>query len=409
MNIETRLLHRALNDKNLNLLIERGVEDLWFTDETDRRIWRFAKEHFKNYGECPSSAALLENFPSYSSLDVEDSIDYLLDTLVTNRRNVSITTTIRTAISHIESSQDYDEALLALNRGLVKLEEDGFTKSTDLDLTKDPMKRWDEYEERKNLPDGLLGYSTGIPTIDLATNGLQKGQLVVLVATPKTGKSTLSLQVALNIHKEGHSTFFQSFEMTNQEQQNRYDAMRARVSHQRLQTGKLTNEEEVRFKAKLQSLQDYPYKFWLSDAGRSSTISSIVSKIQLHKPDVVFLDAVYMMTDEISGEFGTPLALTNITRNLKKVAQKFNIPIFITTQALTWKLNKGRLSADSIGYSSSFFQDADVLFGLEREDESVDDTRLLRILASRNTGTVSVSMLWDWDSGQFRELNEDDL
>ena len=72
-------------------------------------------------------------------------------------------------------------------------------------------------------------------------------------------------------------------------------------------------------------------------------------------------------------------------------------------------MRKGNVTADSIGYSSSFFQDADVLFGLQREDEDIDDTRLLKVLASRNSGPMEVSMLWDWETGQFREISSDDI
>jgi hypothetical protein len=72
-------------------------------------------------------------------------------------------------------------------------------------------------------------------------------------------------------------------------------------------------------------------------------------------------------------------------------------------------MKKGNVTADSIGYSSSFFQDADVIFGLQREEEDIDDTRLLKVLASRNTGPMEVSLLWDWNTGEFRELSSDDL
>ena len=72
-------------------------------------------------------------------------------------------------------------------------------------------------------------------------------------------------------------------------------------------------------------------------------------------------------------------------------------------------MRKGQVTADSIGYSSSFHQDADVIFGLQKQDENVDDTRLLKVLASRNSGLTQVDMLWDWDTGQFRELDENDL
>ena len=72
-------------------------------------------------------------------------------------------------------------------------------------------------------------------------------------------------------------------------------------------------------------------------------------------------------------------------------------------------MKKGQVTADSIGYSSSFHQDADVIFGLQREDENVDDTRLLRVVASRNGGLSEVSLMWDWNTGYFREISDDDL
>ena len=115
------------------------------------------------------------------------------------------------------------------------------------------------------------------------------------------------------------------------------------------------------------------------------------------------------MIDEQSGEANTPLALTNITRSLKRLAQRVDRPIVVSTQVLQWKMRKGKVTTDSIGYSSSFFQDADVLFGLEREDDTVDDTRILKVLAARNSGPTEASLLWDWNNGQFRELSGDDL
>ncbi len=49
------------------------------------------------------------------------------------------------------------------------------------------------------------------------------------------------------------------------------------------------------------------------------------------------------------------------------------------------------------------------LLGLEREDDTVDDTRILKVLAARNSGPTETSLLWDWNTGQFRELSGDDL
>lgn len=409
MNSEVRLLTRVIKERNISRLLLNNVTDTWFPDAEDKKVFVFLREHFVKYGECPSEELITETFPTYKFVESEDNIDFLIDDILVKRRKSSTVEIIRSAIDAIEKEQDHEKALLEIQRGVVKLEEDGFSETRDIDITADPMKRWEEYQERKNLPNGLRGLPTGFPTIDTATSGLQAGQLIVIVAPPKTGKSTLAMQIAHNVHMRGSVPLFQSFEMSNQEQVARYDAMRARMSHHRLLTGTLTDEEEARYKFKLENLTKMKHKFWLADAGNGATVSGVAGKVQLLRPEILFIDGVYLMIDEQSGEANTPLAITNITRALKRMAQRFSIPVVISTQVLTWKMKKGNVTADSIGYSSSFFQDADVLFGLQREDENVDDTRLLKVLASRNTGPSEVSMLWDWETGQFREISGEDI
>jgi replicative DNA helicase len=348
------------------------------------------------------------NFPAYQLQELTDSVDYLLDDLLDKRRKNSISSTLRLAVEEIQNNKDHESALMVMQGGIVRLEEEGLNKTSDVNLIQTTESRWEDYVFRKNNP-GLLGVATGFPTIDAVTNGLQKGQLIVVVATPKTGKSTLALQIANNIHKQGLSPMFQSFEMTNREQQDRYDSMRAQVSHNRLITGSLNADEEKRYKESLETMADDKTNFWLVDSAHGITVSAIQSKVQVLQPDVIFIDGVYLMLDEQTGESNTPQALTGITRSLKRLAQRMNKPVVITTQALNWKTKKGKVSTDSIGYSSSFLQDADVVFGLEKEDETVDDTRILKVMAARNSANVEASLMWDWASGMFREMNGDDV
>jgi hypothetical protein len=62
----------------------------------------------------------------------------------------------------------------------------------------------------------------------------------------------------------------------------------------------------------------------------------------------------------------------------------------------------GKVTADSIGYSSSFFQDSDVILGLEPVPD-YDDLRTLKIVASRNCGPSETSLTWKWETGCFHE------
>jgi replicative DNA helicase len=408
MNNEARLLSKIIETRNLGLALERSVNDTWFADSSDKNLFKFMHSHYAEYQECPSLDVIRENFPTYSVLQVDDSIDYLLDKMVESRRKVAIVNTIGNALDEIEKKKDHEAALVQIERGLIRLEEEGLNRSNDLEITAAAKRAKKDYEFRKNNP-GLLGLPTGFRTMDEATSGLQPGQLIVIVAPPKTGKSTLALQIAINCHLAGKVPMFMSFEMSNAEQVSRYFAMRARISHRRLMTGTLNPDEEARYYTKAENTELMEDKFWFVDSANGQTVSAVASKIQSKNPDIIFIDGTYLMIDELGADAGTPQAITNITRSLKRLAQKVNKPIVISTQALTWKMKKGQVSADSIGYSSSFHQDADVIFGLQREDENVDDTRLLRVIASRNGGLSEVSLLWDWDTGQFREVTNDDL
>jgi replicative DNA helicase len=408
MNNEARLISKIIADRNIGLALESSVNENWFADAADKKIFRFLHAHYTSYQECPSFDVVVENFPTYQLLDVQDNIHYLLDKLVETRRKAAIIYTIGEALDSIEKNQDHEGALTAIERGLIKLEESGLNRSNDLEITEAAKRAKEEYEFRKANP-GLLGMPTGFPTMDEATSGLQGGQLIVIVAPPKTGKSTLALQIALNAHLIGKVPMFMSFEMSNAEQKSRYYAMRSRISHRRLMTGTLNPDEETRYFKIVESIERMNERFWFVDSSGGQTVGAVASKVQSKNPDIVFIDGTYLMIDEQSGESNTPQAITNITRSLKRLAQKINKPIVISTQALTWKMKKGQVTADSIGYSSSFHQDADVIFGLQREDELVDDTRLLRVVASRNGGLSEVSLMWDWNTGHFREISDDDL
>jgi replicative DNA helicase len=398
---EVRLLSRAIRTRDISVLLEAGVQDDWFFVEENKAVWKFIRQHWTRYQEVPTGVTVLDNFPTYRLLAVDDNIDYLLDQLIEYRKRQSTISVVQDASEAIASG-DHNTAIAVLGQGVAKLLDEGSRESTDIDLTNNATKRFDEYLNVKTRPNGLLGIATGFKTIDQATAGLQPGQLITIIAPPKTGKSVLALQVAVNVHNDGFVPLFQSFEMNNIEQQHRHDAMRSHIAHSRLIRGALTKEEEARYQKVLEEMESM-HKFYLTDAVSAMTVTGLAAKIDKLRPDIVFVDGVYLMVDEITGEQNSPQALTNITRGLKQLAMAKKIPIVISTQVLLWKMKKRQVSADAIGYSSSFYQDSDVILGLQKQDEEDDTSRELRIVASRNCGPASSDLLWDWEEGKFEE------
>lgn len=402
---EHRLLSRVIKDGSLTPLLDRHVVPEWFTQDEHRRMAEFLMDWNSKYGQCPSPQAVKANVPGYRLLDVSDPVESMLDALIARKRQQSVIDAVKQAASTIAGG-DHESAIRDLRTSLGEVEKISTRVTTDMDLVETADQRFDWYEQVKNRPNGLLGLPTGFPTIDQATAGVQPEQLITLIASAKVGKSISSLQVAANVH--GHpshpSVMFQSFEMSNSEQQTRHDAMRAHISHSRLRRGELTPDEEIRYQKMLHKMSKMPNPLHLTDAPEGTTVSGLSAKIEeLGTPDFIVVDGVYLMIDEITGESSTAASLTNITRGLKRLAKKVKRPIFITTQALQWKMSKTRLSSSSVGYSSSFVQDSDVVLGLEKIDDEVDDARLLRVIMSRNCGPVETYLRWDFEHGRFEE------
>ncbi len=398
---ERRLMSRVIRDRDISLMLERNVDDTWFVNDEDKQVWKFVTRHYAKYSEVPTAVTVLDNYPTYRLLNVQDTAEYLLDQLIAYRRQQAAIRLVEDATEAIENN-DHEKALATLAKGISAIGDSGSLAVKELDLTEDPMARFKDYEELKARGGGLLGIPTGFSTIDLATGGLQGGQLITIIAPPKTGKSMLGLQTIINVHEAGYDVASQTFEMSNHEQTTRGDAMRAHVSHARLIRGALDPAEEVRYRRMLRKMSGYPNQFMLLDSTAGMTVPAIQGKCELLRPEVLLIDGAYFVTDAKTGEKNTPQAITNVTRDLKNLARRLDIPIIITTQTLLWKMKNGKVSADAIGYSSSFFQDSDVILGLDK-DEHNPDVRILRVVEARNCGPVEVDLIWDWNQGRFEE------
>ena len=397
---EYRLVSKVILDRNIIPVLEQGIKDDWIVDDDLRRVWKFVREHYANYREVPTAVAVNDNFPNFKTLKVEDSLDYLVDKMVEFRRRTMTRRGVEAVVESLNHN-DHEAALLEMSKAITLVNEQGVVGTTHLDVSKNPDIFCEEYQNVQGHK--LLGVPTGFEKIDEATAGFQGGQLITVIAPPKTGKSQIALRMAANVHVAGMTPMFQSFEMNNHEQALRFNAMSAHISTARLRQGKLTTEEEDRFLEHIDAMK-VAKPFHFVDAVGGLTVDSLIAKAEQLTPDILFVDGVYLMLDQVTGEANTPQALTNITRGLKRVAQKLDIPVIITTQTLLWKMKGGKVSADSIGYSSSFFQDSDVILGLDPV-EADEELPSLRVVQSRNSAPTETAITWKWDTGCFHDAD----
>jgi replicative DNA helicase len=401
---ERLLVSRVIQDKDLSDVADAGITPEFFGDPDNKAVFKAILRHKANYGEVPSLGTIKTDFPTYRFVKVEDSMQVLTDRLRELHTLALLEQGLADSVDAHEEG-NANAAMEALARTLANIAT-AVPNARDTDLTETGQERLARYLTLKDLPDGLRGVPTGFKTIDRATQGLQKEQLVCFVGPPKAGKSTLLLLAAMAAHLYGERPLFIGFEMSNEEQEERFDAIRAGISHARLRNGTLKKSEWDKLERALRELEAMPSFFLSSDSMNATTLTGVQSKIDAIRPTIVFVDGIYMMQDELGEAQGSSQALTNLTRGFKRMAKNLQIPIVISTQVLEWKMNKKKgITSDSIGYSSSFAQDSDVILGVESTDDA--NINKIKVVLARNCPPLETYCQWDWETGKFEELNED--
>lgn len=406
--VERDLIAKVIREQNMAALTEARITEAFFVDDEHLQVLGWMREHWTQYGSSPSEQALKANYPTYKLPVTPEPITYYVDQLRKTYQYDVVSKAVSEAGEYLQDDGDDATAVKVLTAALNDINET-VSPLRDHNLT-DPEafnRLYDFYDSLTENPDSLRGYTTGWPTIDLATMGLQNGQLVTFVGPPKAGKSTVLLSIADAIQRAGNEVLLISFEMSYEEQVARWVGIRAHLNYRRLLKGQMNDTDYKRLDKLHAKLKAGETKLVLSeDVSSTTTVSGIIAKIQQHKPQVLIIDGVYLMDDENGEPKGSSAAITNITRSLKRVAQIFGIPIVISTQTLYSKMRGQQVRASSIGYSSSFGQDSDTVIAIEpRENpDGGPDEHWLKVVLSRSGPKVEVQIDFDWNTSTFTEF-----
>ena len=372
-------------------------------------MYQWVLDYNNQHGAVPSERAF---HVAYGDIDIEDTgaetFSGLFDELLNAYRSRTVIAAVSDAMGPLDKD-DVSEAMAILSKGLQSASADT-ARLRDFNIIENWEARFERYKEMRDTPNALRGIPTGFSGLDRITHGLRPQQFVVMVGEPKRGKSLFELIMANACHRHGLRPMFISFEMSVAEQESRYDALNAKVPYDRILSGQLSEAEMERIRKSMVLSKNMQPFIMSEDSSSLTTVSAIAAKIQEYQPDAVYIDGMYLMDDEHGEPKGSPQALTNITRGTKRLAQRFDIPIVGTSQVLSWKLNNKRtraITADSIGYTSSFVQDADLVLGVERNPD-LDDQAIIRVVEARTAGRAEVHVKWDWQTMEFEEVYEVD-
>ena len=106
-------------------------------------------DHYTDYNEVPTAVTVKDHYPNFKVLDVEDTVDYLLDTMVDFRRRLLTRQGLEAAIGQLQDN-NHDAALLAMEATIARVNEQGILGIHELDLSKNTEERYKEYKALQN-------------------------------------------------------------------------------------------------------------------------------------------------------------------------------------------------------------------------------------------------------------------
>ncbi len=405
---EHLLISKVINDNDISHVVEAGIRPNHFSPQWEG-VWLWVLDYWRTHAAIPSLRALNQEFADLELADSSrEQFSNLIDEVLNSYRHQKLVETISSAMPLLNNNST-NEAIQMLSDGLQTASAE-VARLRDVDLIQSWEERIARYNLMRETPNAIRGIPTGFTGLDRITAGLRPQQLITFVGEAKKGKSLITLIIANAVHTHGKVPMFISFEMSIEEQAARYDAIVSNISHTKIIRGDLTKKEVEKIETTLRMRKNMHPFLMSEDSSSLTTVSAIAGKIQQHRPDMLIVDGVYLMDDEQGEPKGSPQALTNITRSLKRIAQRFDIPIIGTTQVLGWKLGNKKsrkITADSIGYTSSFSQDSDLVIGVE-SDPDIDNQAILRVVLARSAPMGEVKIKWDWENMDFSEVFEDE-
>ena len=244
--------------------------------------------------------------------------------------------------------------------------------------------------------------STGIKSLDEAIgDGFFKKQLVILGAISSLGKTTLALQLADNIARQGEEVLIFSLEMAKDEliakSLSRLSFLKAYDRHytalalntKEVMTGKgfnnLIPNNEQRIEVFNEALEDYKTianNIYISELNEDNNINikTIEEKIKRHiaitnKKPFVVIDYLQIIQDN-NKYLNDKQRIDKILTDLKRLARDNDITILLISS-----LNRGaytqEISLDSFKDSGNIEYTADLLLGLQAEiSENINDIKV---------------------------------
>ncbi len=258
------------------------------------------------------------------------------------------------------------------------------------------------------------GLSTGLADLDRAIAGLNPSDLILLAARPGMGKTSMALNILLQVGKySGKTVVFFSLEMSREQLAMRLISNESFVDNKRLVTGRLDEDDWTKIAAASAALNQTQI---LIDDNPSLTVADMNAKCRrVENLGLVVVDYLQLMQaaggKSDRGE-NRQQVVSDISRALKIMAKELNVPVICLSQLSRGPESRAdkRPMLSDLRESGAIEQDADIVMFLYREDyydDATENHNVAECIIAKNrhgeTGKVYLQWLPEYTTFQNLE------
>jgi len=401
IDIEKKLLSKLVNISELFRCWDTGLRAEAFSDPTYRQAYDFATRYWReNQMElAPTKEMLIYEFPSILIDDVvEESVSWLSETI---QRKYASNQTQELLISAAESVHENPIGTLSdLWRESYKASQVVAPRFDRVNMSENIDERRIRYQQR--LDNYGLGPPYGLAEIDTHTHGLLPGELAVVSAYSKVGKSFFLAHTAAQLRRAGYTPILFSLEQSREEMEERVDAYFSGVSYDRLIHSQLSFEEVGVLRRAQDELRELGDLHIQRPPEGDRTVTEMVGRARQLGADYILVDQLSWMDSEkkYTGDRATTMKHGDVIRELREEISNDvvgKIPCLLAVQ-------QGRTSMEGqqrrpemwkVAESANIERTADIIFGLSRTPQMrVNNATRLDIMGARRCDIKSWLLNW---------------
>ena len=259
---------------------------------------------------------------------------------------------------------------------------------------------------------------TGFSRLDEILKGMSAGNLIILAARPKLGKTAFALSIAENVAKSGKTVAFYSMEMESSEIYERLLSKRAQIPMNTLidrrfrdkrRPQKIRDEEINKIAETIDEIYSLPIKI---NDNPACTVNDIRLESKLIKNlGLIVIDYLQLMRSKKRFE-NRNLEVGSICRELKCLASDLGVPILCLSQLNRTSDESTRPSPSELRDSGSIEQDANkviLMWSIEKNlnERGLVESKTIGVDVTLNRrGTTGVTLFnFNGNYMKFTELD----